>query len=328
MIGGAVLVLALWVTAGIVATSLPAASVREMTQVRIAALPAEPLSPKVGSVTDATVVLSWLDLSFNETGFKTQYSTNGGKSWTAGPTAPVNAKSTTIGGLAASTKYTFQVGATNNGGTKWSAYATATTGPVRLPAEPASPTAGSVTATSVVLSWRDASYNETGFKTQYSTNGGKTWTPGPSASANAKSSPKISGLAPSTKYTFQVGATNRAGTKWSAYVTFKTPVGAAGACNAKWGSGVAKPTEVTSATIAGWRLPVCGPAAPKQDDGKHNTEPFPGYRERYPDYILGYQCTELAARWLYYRLGDYPECPTGSCSPLRTPKNMAAGSPW
>jgi hypothetical protein len=81
----------------------------------------------VGSVTSSSVVLSWRDASNNETKFSTQYSTDGGKTWKAGPTADVNEKSVKITGLAASKKYTFQVGATNSVGTKWSAYATATT---------------------------------------------------------------------------------------------------------------------------------------------------------------------------------------------------------
>jgi hypothetical protein len=66
-----------------------------------------------------------------------------------------------------------------------------------------------------VLAWSDASNNETGFKTQYKVgNGG--WVAGPTAGAGA-TSVAIGGLSSSTAYTFQVGATNSAGTHWSAY---------------------------------------------------------------------------------------------------------------
>lgn len=90
-------------------------------------IPAQPAGPKAGSVTSSSVVLSWTDKSNNETSFKTQYSTDGGKSWKAGPSAGANAKSVKVAGLAAAKKYTLQVGASNNKGTKWSAYVTATT---------------------------------------------------------------------------------------------------------------------------------------------------------------------------------------------------------
>lgn len=90
-------------------------------------IPAQPSPVSIGTVTDTSVVLKWSDKSNNETSFKTQYSTDGGKTWKAGPSAGKNATSKTITGLKASTKYTFQVGASNNKGTKWSAYVTATT---------------------------------------------------------------------------------------------------------------------------------------------------------------------------------------------------------
>ncbi len=272
-------------------------------------LPAKPGSPSVGSPTTSSLVLSWRDASNNETGFKTQYSTDGGKTWKAGPTAASGATSIKITGLSASKKYTFQVGASNGAGTHWSAYATGTTSALpTLPTQPGGPSAGSVTSSSVVLSWRDASNNETGFKTQYSTDGGKTWTSGPTAGSGATSI-KIAGLGASKKYTFQVGATNSAGTRWSAYATATTAaapvaVKVAGACNAPWPASVARPTTFTTVTISGWRVPICGPRAPAVDDGKHNTEPYPGFAKKFGTYLLGYQCTELANRWLYHRLGS------------------------
>lgn len=184
-----------------------------------------------------------------------------------------------------------------------------------IPAEPGSPKAGSVTSSSVSLSWSDRSNNETSFKTQYSTDGGKTWKAGASAGTNT-ASVTLKGLKASTKYTFQVGASNNKGTKWSAYIKATTgtvsTAKSAGACNATWGTGVAKPLTAYTVPIAGWNVPVCGPKAPSSDDGKHNTEAFSGFKSHYGDYILGYQCTELVLRWLHYRLGGFPAWVNGN----------------
>jgi Fibronectin type III domain. len=89
-------------------------------------LPAEPTSPTLASATTNSVVLTWGDASNNEDRFVTQYKTGGG-SWVAGPSVPADVTTVTISNLQPGTSYTFQVGAQNAAGTKWSAYATGAT---------------------------------------------------------------------------------------------------------------------------------------------------------------------------------------------------------
>ena len=180
-------------------------------------LPTQPASPKVKSTTGTSAVLTWKDTSNNESNFVTQYRIGTGK-WAAGPTAAANATSVTVTGLKPGKTYTFQVGAHNAKGTKWSAYVTGKT--VALPTQPASAKVKSTTSSSAVLAWKDASNNESSFVTQYRIGTGK-WAAGPTTGANA-TSVTVRGLVPGNAYTFQIGARNVAGTTWSAYATGTT----------------------------------------------------------------------------------------------------------
>ena len=176
-------------------------------------LPAQPASPRVTSATGTSEVLTWTDASDNESGFVSQYRPVGSSSWVAGPSVGANVTSMTVTGLKTGTEYTFQVGAKNAVGTHWSAYFYGWT--QALPAEPTGASA-SLSSTSAALTWTDNSDNETSFVTQYQPTGSSTWIAGPSVGANV-TSVTVTGLSPSTRYTFQVGARNSVGTHWSAY---------------------------------------------------------------------------------------------------------------
>ena len=184
-----------------------------------ATLPAQPASPHVTSTTGTSAALAWKDASNNEASFVSQYKITGSNSWTAGPSVGANVTTMTVSGLKTGTKYTFQVGARNAKGTHWSVYFPGTT--VALPAEPTGVNA-KTSARSAVLSWKDNSNNETRFVSQYKITGSGAWTAGPSAGANSTAM-TVTGLRPGTRYTFQVGASNVAGTHWSAYATGATP---------------------------------------------------------------------------------------------------------
>ena len=186
-------------------------------------LPAQPVSPKVTSTTASSAHVTWTDASNNETGFKFQYRVGTGAWVAVSPSAPANATSWTISGLASTTSYTFQVGAYNAAGTHWSAYFYGTTQKITLPAQPTSPSVTATTTTTATLAWGDASNNEDGFRVQYRVGTGAWVAAAQSASANATSL-TVTGLGPNTPYTFQVGSYNAAGTHWSVYFYGTTQV--------------------------------------------------------------------------------------------------------
>jgi hypothetical protein len=116
--------------------------------------------------------------------------------------------------------YAFRAGALSSGYSAVRGIVHAPGNQPTLPAQPANPRALSSTSSTVTLAWADASTNETSFVTQYRIGSG-SWTTGPTTAANTTST-TITGLSPATTYTFQVGARNAAGTKWSAYVSART----------------------------------------------------------------------------------------------------------
>jgi hypothetical protein len=181
------------------------------------AIPAEPESLSASSVTGSSAVLHWTD-SANDVGqYLTQYKIGNG-TWTSGPSAPAGATSVSVSGLKTGTTYTFQVGANNAKGTRWSAYLTVSTVPI-----PAEPSIGkpAMAARDATISWAEAASNQAQFLTQYKLGSG-AWQAGPSVGSGTRSV-TIGGLIPGESYTFQVGASNIAGTRWSAYATGSTP---------------------------------------------------------------------------------------------------------
>jgi hypothetical protein len=102
---------------------------------------------------------------------------------------------------------------------------------ISLPAQPVNPGCTSGTATSLNMIWGDASNNEDDFVVQFRIGSGGWVFAGKVANAGGTGG-TVSGLAPATTYTFQVGARNAAGTHWSVYFY-----------------GVTKPAPVTRPTV-------------------------------------------------------------------------------
>lgn len=180
---------------------------------RTVALPATPTNVRLTSTSGSSADLAWTDTSNNETSFVSHYRIGTG-GWVTGPSVRAGATSMGIGGLRPTTAYTFQIGAHNVAGTRWSAYAYGTTHQV-LPAQPSNPHVIATSGSSAQLAWGDASSNEDGFVTHYRIGTG-SWSSGPSVAANS-TVVAVPGLRSGTAYTFQVGAKNSVGTRWSSY---------------------------------------------------------------------------------------------------------------
>jgi hypothetical protein len=112
-----------------------------------------------------------------------------------------------IFGLESSTTYFFRVRAVNSGGpSPWSNIASATTLAENQPPAPTDLRAVAISATRILLEWRDNSVNETKFEIQRSTGGGAFERAG-TARADAQRFTD-SGLRRSTTYTYRVRACN------------------------------------------------------------------------------------------------------------------------
>jgi fibronectin type 3 domain-containing protein len=151
------------------------------------AVPAAPSSLTAAAASASRVNLSWHDNSTNEDGFRIERSSNGGKSWTQ--IAQIGANATTFADTSVSGRksYVYRVRAFNAGGNSaYSNVATVTT-PRAAPLPVAAPSSLAAAAFSshINLAWHDNSDNETGFRIERSTNGGKSWTQIATVNANA-----------------------------------------------------------------------------------------------------------------------------------------------
>lgn len=203
--------------------------VQTTSAVSPSAAPAKPTSV-TATAGDGQLAVTWLmPLGSTATGYQIQYSTDGG-TWQ--PSTPINTGSTTpsyvLNGLTNGVGYYVRVRALNgSAASDW----TATTSPVTPAGVPAMPTSVSAVPGNglVNLSWTapaSAGSPVTGYKIQYSSNGGASWTPGPTVSGAATTAATVTGLANGTGYTFQVRATSAAGDgPWSAPTATVTPQG-------------------------------------------------------------------------------------------------------
>jgi hypothetical protein len=111
--------------------------------------------------------------------------------------------------LAAGTSYTARAASHNSVG--WGAWgATDSETLVSLPTAPSALTAGTITTTSIGLSWTDNSNNEDNFLLEKSLHGANSWSTVSSPAANATTA-TASGLSPGTAYDFRLSAVNTAG---------------------------------------------------------------------------------------------------------------------
>jgi hypothetical protein len=194
-----------------------------------------PDAPKAPTTLTALVLsgtevkLAWKDNANDETGFRVERKVGSG-SFQEIQALAVNTQELTVTGLTAGTNYTFRVRA--SGASAFSAYSNTVS--AKTPAATALPAPAGLTAlprsgTEVLLTWRDMSTGETGFRIERSTGGG-AWQEVGSAPANATSA-LVRGLAQGTAYSFRIRAAGNGG--FSAYAgvaAATTPSQAAPAC--------------------------------------------------------------------------------------------------
>jgi hypothetical protein len=177
-----------------------------------------PDAPKAPTTLTALVLsgtevkLTWKDNATDETGFRVERKV-GSSSFQEIQALAVNTQELTVTGLTAGTNYTFRVRA--SGVSAFSAYSNTVS--VKTPAATALPAPAGLTAlarsgTEVLLTWRDMSTGETGFRIERSTGG--AWQEVGSAAANATSA-LVRGLAQGTAYSFRIRAAGNGG--FSAY---------------------------------------------------------------------------------------------------------------
>ncbi len=165
-----------------------------------------PTDVKLGSydATTQSVSLSWKDNSTNETGFLVQYSPDGGKTWLLSEKMGTNATSRIAKGVKLNMKYQFRIRAfVGDAYSDW-AYSEILDADVIAPS---GLTLGTYDAQKqrVSLAWKDNSTYETGFRVEYTTNGGKTWNRAEITDANVTSR-IATGVKQNATYQFRVCA--------------------------------------------------------------------------------------------------------------------------
>ncbi|MBN1671632.1 MAG: fibronectin type III domain-containing protein [Kiritimatiellae bacterium] len=174
--------------------------------------PAAPSGCAAAVQSSTAIRVTWADNSNNETGFKLDRRQSGTTEWVRIALPAANATACTDAGLTAGTKYYYQVKATNLAGdSDYSNIADATT-PAELspPAAPSGCAAAAQSSTAIRVTWADNSNNETGFKLDRRQSGTTEWVRVAQPAANATAHAD-GGLAPDTKYYYQIKAFNEAG---------------------------------------------------------------------------------------------------------------------
>ena len=186
--------------------------------------PEAPAAPTFTSLTSATLTLNWIAPTNTGppiTDYDYRYSTDG-NSWTTIANTPIDAISTPIVGLSASTLYYVAVRATNAEGTgSWSTSTTFTTPAASVSTVPSAPQSlmAQVGNQQITLAWEAPAtgVTPTGYEYRYKSSGDyNSWTD--------TTSPKIiASLTNNTPYTFEVRAKSNSGSGTEAMVS-ATPI--------------------------------------------------------------------------------------------------------
>jgi len=171
--------------------------------------------------TAAAVSATEIDLAWTPVASATSYVVDEWENgaWTELATVGSGTTGYAVTGLSASTTYYFDVGASNTAGTTWADFQSATT-PATTVGPPGAPnfTATAVSATEIDLAWTVVG-GATGYLIDEWENG--AWVQIGNV-GSASTSFAVTALSPDTTYTFDVGASNAAGTTWANYQSTTT----------------------------------------------------------------------------------------------------------
>ena len=171
--------------------------------------PPAPTSLAAGTVTATSVPLTWAAVA-GVAKYRVDYRASDTETWTTANDS-LTGTTHTVAGLTCGTGYAFRVSAYGDGAAHtatWGAAATAvtaTTGvcPLPAPPAPASLTAGTVTATSVALTW-DAVTGAAKYRVEYRPSDTETWTT--AADTVTATTHTVASLTCGTAYAFRVSA--------------------------------------------------------------------------------------------------------------------------
>ena len=201
-------------------------------QITVTMPAATPPTPNLQSATaksSTSAELVWGNIS-GEDGYKLFYKLDGTSNWIQGATAARDATRGTISGLAAGTRYVFDVQAYNSaGGSPFSNQITVTMPAATLPLTSPEPLALTVkSSTRIDLSWTN-SQNEDGYKVWQWKNTGNAWDWVQIATVNRDvTSYSVNNLSPNSTYYFKVQAFNGKGiaeTNWKSALTAQAQSG-------------------------------------------------------------------------------------------------------
>ncbi|MBX7219220.1 MAG: fibronectin type III domain-containing protein [Blastocatellia bacterium] len=168
-------------------------------------VPTPPTELQAATVAENRISLQWKDTSDNEAGFKVERRTSDLVDFTLLKTLDANITKFEDTGLVAGTAYVYRVRAVNGGGE--SSYSNDATAVTKGVAPPMNVTATAVSATEMNVTWRDASYNETGFRIERRLGSAGTFALVGTGTAN-QTSFLDKGLQPKTGYVYRVRAFN------------------------------------------------------------------------------------------------------------------------
>lgn len=184
--------------------------------------PARPTGLSAFRMSSSQIRLRWRDLALNETGYKVERSTQPSTGFVEVRSLPANTALFEDSGLIPRTTYFYRIRAVNVvGASLYSSIVRATTLDIP-PSPPSNLRVTASSATTVVLTWIDASTNETNFYVERSLSPDTGFRRVRSVARNSIAA-TITGHRPLTTYYFRVGAKNAVGLSYSAVVPLTTP---------------------------------------------------------------------------------------------------------